>query len=452
MNFRLGLILAGSAMVFVTTSVEAQEPLDNKYTGLASISLEAARTAMLPIEAAAAYQKALDLALDGIAELPMNSQSHFQAARAYIGLGRYTEADASFSRTEELWPDYLEETLLFRESGWVDMYNEALELREVDEQAALDLFIKANIVLKNRPEAYLSIASILAGRSEYQEAIDAYEEVVRTIDLPATRDREEETLANWADFRTMALLNIGQLYLATDRPEEAAEAYEAVLEADPDNEQARGSLAIAIAAGGEGEAALGMYEAILADTLSSEYDYYNAGVGFYQAEVWERAAVAFRLVIDGNPMQRDALQNMAQSMVLAGQYEELLPFSKQLLEMDPQNEVAFRFHARALVETGKSDEGVALMETMAELPFLVDNLRLTAIGTTDTRIDGLVVNKTLEVGVSVTLRFHFFDREGTDLGTKDVDVTTGAVDVAMAFQVQFTSGQSAGGYSYEVVG
>ncbi|MCH7565922.1 MAG: tetratricopeptide repeat protein [Gemmatimonadetes bacterium] len=452
MNFRLGLILAGSAMVFVSTSVEAQEPLDNKYTGLASISLEAARTAMLPIEAAAAYQKALDLALDGIAELPMNSQSHLQAARAYMGLGRYTEADASFSRTEELWPDYLEETLLFRESGWVDAYNEALELREVDEQAALDLFIKANIVLKDRPEAYLSIASILAGRSEYQEAIDAYEEVVRSIDLPATRDREEETLANWADFRTMALLNIGQLYLGTDRPEEAAEAYQAVLDADPDNGRARGSLAIAVAAGGEGEAALGMYEKILADTLSSEYDFYNAGVGFYQAEVWDRAAVAFRLVVDSNPMHRDALQNMAQSMLLAGQYEELLPFSKQLLEMDPQNEVAFRFHARALVETGKSDEGVALMETMAELPFLVDNLRLTAIGTTDTRIDGLVVNKTLEEGVSVTLRFHFFDREGTDLGTKDVDVTTGAVDVAMAFQVQFSSDQPAGGYSYEVVG
>lgn len=451
MNFRLGLILAGSAVLCAATSVEAQEPEDNKFTGLASISLEIARTAMLPIDATVAYQKALDLALDGIRALPMNSQSHFQAARAYMGLGRYAEADSSFSKAEELWPEYLDETLLHRENGWVEAYNEALELADVDEQAALDLFLKANILYQDRPETYLSIASILAGRAEYQEAIDAYKEVVRTIDQPTTRDREEETLTTWVTFRTTALLNIGQLYLGTDQPEEAAVAYQAVLDADPDNDQAKSNLAIALAAGGEGDAALDLYEQILVDTASSEYDYYNAGVGFYRAEVWDRAAVAFRGVVDRNPMHRDALQNMAQSMVLAQQYEELLPFSKKLLEMDPQNEFAFRFHARALVETGSTDEAVALMVEMEELTFLVDNLRIISIGSTGARVEGVLVNKALEEGVSVKLRFHFFDRMGTDLGTKDIEVGTGGADVAMEFRVEFSSDQSVGGYSYEVV-
>ena len=339
----------------------------------------------------------------------------------------------------------------YRENGWVQAYNEALEIRELDEQAALGLFIKANLVYKDRPETYVSIASILAGRAEYEGAIDAYESVLRTIDQPTTRDREEETLARWANFRTVALLNLGQLYLGTDRPEEAAAAFQAVLDADPDNEQAKGNLATALAQGGEGDAALEMYEQILEDTAASEYDYYSAGVGFYQAEIWDRAGVALRRVIDRNSMHRDALQNMAQSMVLAGKYEELLPFSKQLLEMDPQNESAFRFHARALVETGSSNEGVTLMEEMEELTFLVDNLRIIAVGSTDARIEGVVVNRTLDEGVRVKLRFHFFDRDGTDLGTKDVEVATGGADVAMAFRIEFSSDTSVGGYSYEVV-
>lgn len=451
MNFRLGLILAGSTVLFATTSVEAQEPVDNSFTALASVNLEAARTALLPTDAAISYQKALDLALDGIAAAPTNSRSHFQAARAYMGLGRYAEADTSYSKAEELWPDYLEETLLYRENGWVEMYNQGLDITDVDEQAALDLFLKANVVYRGRPETYLSIASILAGRAEYQEAIDAYREVIRTIDMPTTRERDEETLTRWVNFRAMALLNLGQLYLGTDRPEEAAEAYQAVLDRDPNNEQAKGNLAIALASGTEGDAALEMYEEILVDTSASEYDYYNAGVGFYKAEIWDRAVVAFRGVIDRNPMHRDALQNMAQSMVLARQYEELLPFSKRLLEMDPQNEFAFRFHARALVETGSSNEAVTLMEEMEELSFLVDDLRLVALGNTGARIEGILVNKTLEEGASVKLRFHFFGRDGSELGTKDVNVDTGEADVAMAFRVEFSGDQSIGGYSYEVV-
>ena len=85
MNFRLGLILVGLGTFFVTTSVEAQEPVDNRFTALASANLENARAALDPIEAEAAFQKALGLALNGIQSDPLNSQSHFQAARAYMG-------------------------------------------------------------------------------------------------------------------------------------------------------------------------------------------------------------------------------------------------------------------------------------------------------------------------------------------------------------------------------
>ena len=133
MNFRSGLILVGLATFFTLASVEAQEPVDNSYTALAQANLEQARSAQDSTVAATTYQRALDLSLDGIAADTMNSQSYFLAARAYMGLGRYVEADEAFSKAEELWPEYVEETMLHRESGWVDTYNQGLEFTASDE-------------------------------------------------------------------------------------------------------------------------------------------------------------------------------------------------------------------------------------------------------------------------------------------------------------------------------
>lgn len=451
MNFRLGFILAGIATLCATASAGAQEPVNNRFTALAMASLEQARAAMDSSVAVTAYQRVVDLSLDGVLADPRNSQSHFHLGIAYMGLGLYVEADESFSKAEEMWPDYLEETAVYRENGWAMAYNEGLTLMDSDDRGALAKFDMAHILFRDRPESYMNVAAIKSNGDDFEGAIDAYENVLRTVAQPQITDRDEETLARWAGFRVTALLNTGSLYLATDRAAEAAEVYQAVLDTDPENELATSNLAIALAAAGEGDAALGMYQEILDDPEASEYDFYNAGVGFYQAEVWDKAAAAFKEVVVRNPMHRDALQNMAQSMLLAAQYEEMLPYSKQLLEMDPQNDFAFRFHARALVETGSSDEGVRLMEEMAELTFVVDNLRLRAMGSTGARVEGVVVNKTLEEGAEVKLRFHFFDRTGTDLGTGDVEVATGGVDVAMAFQVEFSSDQEIGGYSYEVI-
>ena len=451
MDFRSRLILVGVATLFTTASVDAQQPVDNSFTGLALVSLEQARSAGDSVTEAEAYGRALGMALDGIRSDPENSQSHAQAGQAYIGLGRYEEAVTAFDTAVELWPDYLNETMSYRENGWVNSYNKAIEYLDSDEDMALALMTKANVLIQERPEAYLSIGSILSNKGDTEGALESFMEVVRAVEQPPRREREEEVLTRWATYRTTALLNIGNLYLNLDRPADAIDAYQTVLDTDPDHPQATSNMAIALAMGGEGAAALSMYEEMMENPASSEFDFFNAGVGFYQAEVWDRAAVAFMGVIERNPMQRDALQNMSQSLLSSKQYEALLPYSSQLLEMDPQNDYAFRLHAQALVQTGSTDEAVALMEEMETLTFLVDNLRIVPMGDTGARVEGVVVNKTLEEGASVSLRFHFFDRTGAEVGTGDVEVVTGGVDVAMAFQLEHSSEAGVGGYSYEVI-
>lgn len=454
MTLRMGLILAGFTALLVTAPISAQEPpRNNSYTALAAAHLQEAQAAVGDdVAAAAAYERALGLSTDGIQSDPTNPQSHFHAGLALVGLGRYLEADSAFTRAEELWPEYLEETVLYRENGWIMAYNEGIGLMGTDDDRALALFMQANTIFDGRPEAFMNTAATLSNREDYEGALQAYEDVRRTLDMPQTRERDEETVARWLTYRTTSMLNTGQLLLATDRADSAAAIYRTILDEEPDNERATSNLAIALAQSGEGDSALTIYEDILADTASSEYDFYNAGVGFYQAESWEKASIAFREVMDRNSMHRDALQNLSQSMVLAAEYEAMLPYSEKLLAMDPHNEFAYRFHARALAETGSTNEAVTLMEDMEALPFFVDNLRIRQMGDTGARVDGVLVNNTLEEGVSIKFLFHFFNRAGTELGTNEVEVNAGPADMALSFELDFRGEEEVSGYSYEVVG
>ena len=78
----------------------------------------------------------------------------------------------------------------------------------------------------------------------------------------------------------------------------------------------------------------------------------------------------------------------------------------------------------------------------------VDDLRVGIVVST---YNDFVTNKLLEEGSSVTLRFHFYDDGGVELGTQDVSVPAPPVDVAQQFQLSIDTDRAVMGYSYEVV-
>ena len=99
------------------------------------------------------------------------------------------------------------------------------------------------------------------------------------------------------------------------RPEDAITAYEALLERDPENIQAQGSLALALAAAGQGTDALTIFDEILGREDAAPLDYYNAAVSLYQVERFEQAVVGFEKALERAPIYRDALQNLRKPSV-----------------------------------------------------------------------------------------------------------------------------------------
>ena len=271
------------------------------------------------------------------------------------------------------------------------------------------------------------------------------------MESPDADPGDEATRVAWdTNLWTMAYTNLGRVLQMAERTEEAITVYQALLERYPDNGEARSSLAVMLAASGQGDDALAIFDQILESENGTPLDYYNAGVSLYQAEVFEKAVIGFEKALERVPMYRDALQNLVQSLNTMEAWEAQIPYSERLLELDPHNEFVYQLHIRALVQAGRQADGVALLEIMQALPFITDNILLQPMAA-GASVSGVAVNKTLPPGTSVTLRFTFYDNVGNPLGTEDTEVTISDPDVAHQFQVSFEADQEVMGYGYEFV-
>ena len=456
---RAGLFLVAIAALLAPSRAVAQDaenaPRMESRNALVAIKLQKVQGLEDELLAAEAYREALADIYKAIDADAGNPTGYLHLGVARLGLGEFLAADSAFDKAEALYPDYFDEeggTGVFRENGWIDAYNEGIAALDAgDSDGAIEYFGIANTIFDRRPEAYLNLGATLANSGQPEASVDAWRDAIAVIDSPDSRPRDEETRQNWADeFRPMALTNLAKILATNDRAEEAVAIYREILEKDPDNDRARSGLAIALGQSGQAEDALSIYDEILESDDASALDYFNAGVILYGAEAYDRATIAFEKVLERAPMYRDALQNLVQTMALTEAYEAQLPYSQKLMDMDGRNYLAYQMHLRALSQLGRTEEVSPLLAKMQAMTFLVDDLQLQPRGDGG-RVLGTVTNKLLDEGASVTLRFHFFDDQGTELGTKEVAVPVPPVDVAQRFQVTIDTERAVMGYSYEVV-
>jgi tetratricopeptide (TPR) repeat protein len=402
-----------------------------------------------------ADQTALEAVYDAIEDDPGNPAVYLHLGWAHIGLREYAAADSAFDKAEEIYPEYFDEddgTGPFREDAWIEAYNDAVGRADAgDREGAVMFFRLANDLYDLRPEAYLNLGTHLYNLGDAEGSIEAWEDALRVIGSPDSRPQDDEARELWEQqYWVTAQTNLAQLLGTVGRADEAVGVYEAMLERDPNNTRLQGELAFAMAESGQGEDALSVYDAILETDDGSVLDYFNAGITLYQSESFDKAAIAFEKVITRAPMYRDALQNLAEALRLTGRLEDQIPHSARLLEIDPNNDRALQMHVRALVQLGREDEAREYLARLQDLAFIVDNLELQP-RSDGGRVVGVVVNNTLTVGESVTLRFTFYDGEGTPLGTADAEVPLSDPDVAMQFDVSFDAETIVLGYSYEVM-
>ena len=447
------LILAAGAALMPHFAEAQQEPRVSRYTALSALALQEAQgeeDATLRLEA---FREALEVIYDGLTNEDDNPEAYLHLGIVQTGLANYLAADSAFDHAEALYPAYMDEefgTTAHRFNAWLEAYNDAAaRIDAQDPEGAVEIFNLANVVFDQRPEAYLNIGSQSAGLGDLDASIEAWRGAIAVIESPDADAGDEQTREQWdTEFWVMAHTNLGRVLQMAERSGEAVTVYEALLERFPDDAEARSSLAVVLAASGQAENALAIFDEILGREDGAPLDYFNAGVSLYTADQLDQAVIGFEKAIQRVTMYRDALQNLAQTLYLLESPEAQIPYSERLLELDPHNEYGYQMHVRALIQAGRQADAVAALNIMQELPFVTDNLQLQPMSN-GTSIAGIAINKTLPPGTSITLRFTFYDNDGNPLGTEDTEITLSDPEVAQQFQVSFEADQQVLGYGYE---
>ena len=388
-----------------------------------------------------------------------NPLAFLQKGQAHMFRREYVEADLAFDRAEELYPDYFTEAGMgpvstgeARNGAWTMAFQEGAEfLAQQDFSSAAEYFQLANELYSRRPEAFMNLAVAMQSTGDIDGSIQAWYDAVGVMENPEFTPEDPEDVAQWNSYLPMSRGNLGSLLSSIpERAEEAIDILQAVVEEDPSNSNAQGTLAMLLARSGEGADAMAIFDIILADEEGSWQDYYNAGITLYQAEDWDRSALAFQKLLVRAPMYRDAMDYRVWSLFQSEQYAEQIEVSAALLEIDPNNETILRFHYQALSQEGRGEEAQPTLDKLLGLQFAMDALTL-APAQEGGSVSGYLINKAVDPGTDIKLLFTYYDASGAAIGTTDIEIEAPDLEGETTFSASFEADVPVLGYSYEVV-
>ncbi|HUF76640.1 MAG TPA: tetratricopeptide repeat protein [Longimicrobiales bacterium] len=394
--------------------------------------------------------RALELALEGIAEFPENPIHYYLAGVAHARLAQYEPADSMFDVAQRMYPAYELDIEPEREAAWGQAFNDGLEAYElgyVDE--TVRIWTGATRIYDLRPEAHRNLASLLASEALYDEAIEVYRDALAGLDRrPATRLLLPEDLEAREESRLGIEESLSELLLATSRFAEAEPLLRRRLERDPDDVELRAQLAAALAGMGRHDEARDLYASLLSAENLELTQIFSLGIGLFRSGQYTEAAEAFQRVTELQPESRDAWFNYANSLFAAGAWEDLTAAGARLIELDPLGENSRLMTARARLELGDREGALEYLDQVDRSPVYIEGLQMQRSEGSIT-IFGRVVGNAAQAGSPVGLRFTFFGDGGVALGTETVQVLAPTDGEEATFEVAFS--QTALAYRYEAI-
>ena len=394
--------------------------------------------------------RALELALEGVAADTANPIHYFLAGTAYARLGRYAEADRMLSTAERIYPAYELDVEPERAAAWAAAFNLGVEAYDRgDTDGAIAAWSDAASMYDLRPEAHHNLGSLLAAEGRFDEAIGAYQGALEGLaDAPATRPLSPSEVLD----RGEAGARIGEalvpLLLARERYGEAEPLLRGQLQSDPEDVRVRSDLAAALTGLGRDQEARAIYATLLSESDLQAMQLFNLGVALFRAAEFTSAAEAFGRLTTLQPESRDAWYNYANSLLAAQDWSSLATAGSRLVELDPLGESSWLITARAHLEVGDREAALLGLERAEAAPVYVEGLRMRTSGT-GTTVEGRIAGNVAESGTPVHLSFTFFADDGAPMDTRRLTVTAPAPGESVSFDVSLDA--RAASYRYALV-
>lgn len=389
------------------------------------------------------------------------------SARAAVGLTTdptgvidlFAAADSAWTVVESSSPACVALGHQWRQQKpWLAVTNAAINALNAGKLDSAEIFAKRALVLdRNAPYAYSVLGSVAKAKKDYTVAAEYWNKTLAAAGTDTMfNDVRERTLLDIATATTVradAATGAAKRTLAR----EAATAWTGLLAKSTDEITTTAALQhlprLYIAAGDS--ISIGkIYAPMVADPAKyGEQALMQAGVVASQFKRPEDAARFFAAVVERNPYQRDALNNLAASYIFLSQYDKVFPLVTRLTALDPNNPENWMLNAYSyagllkntkpgklnkqytdslVYYSGKADK-MGMKITFAEFSRSADA----------TTLAGQIENKTAAVK-TYPLSVEFLDSSGQILFTETVSVGPVAAKGAKEFRIKSAKGGVAG--------
>jgi tetratricopeptide (TPR) repeat protein len=356
-----------------------------------------------------------------------NPAAWYYLGRIYLQQGDIAGADTAFTKAEALAPACKQEISAVRYLGWVPLVNAGITFtKQQQNDSALALYRQANTIYRDKPQAYLAAAVIMANNKMDDSAI-----------VYLQKAAEIAGAANMTEERNQATFNLAAVLQRAGRNDEAAAALERYLEWKPKDIEAKKALASLYRATGKTEKAKALEQEILATPGAGQgagvaavrtEDINNIGVNLYNEKKYAEAAAAFEKALAAEPYNRDALSNLTNTYLALKNGPKLLVTADRLVAIEPLNETSLKLQAEGNKQSKKIDSAVKIAEKVLALPVNVEvtnfttnangaKLAATATGRQPQTPAGKAI-----APAPVTLVFEFLNQQGTPVATQEAQL------------------------------
>lgn len=301
------------------------------------------------------YEETIEVLEENKDKYPDDPELFYYLGRAYGGVANWEKAGENFNKALELQPDrdLVKDIDKWRDYYWSQFVRDAQAL--LDQQrydVAIDKFRIANTINPDRKESQANMGVAMLNHAQaFQEAQPpqpdsarfyfdgAIESLKKAIEL----DPENEQF----------IKNLAQAYILADRYEEAIDVYEAYLEENPFDSGAKKRLITVYMSMQDFERASELYTELFEDSGAeiTAADYFNAGSCYYQmwveetrddaegeeqsaaaVEYLEKAAEAYNYVLDDNPADCEAGEQLYYTYINLDNWEQVVETIETMLD------------------------------------------------------------------------------------------------------------------------
>jgi tetratricopeptide (TPR) repeat protein len=437
----LTLVVPLTAQESPSVSSEVLSSLDTRYTPPAcelkggDFRVSSGATYLSSATNQADPQKRVTLVASGERVILDAIQNYGQGkvAASWYYLGRLSlwkadlvGADSALTKAAQMAPGCQEDISKHRYRVWAGLMGAAAKERKAEHNdAALELYRSANVIYRDSPLAYESMAEVFNSQGKNDSSLAYFG---RAAEVPVKGGD-----ANATEVRNQAGFNYGVLLINANRALEAASAFERYLGWVPGDNTAKKALAAAYRASGQPAKAQAIEAELVATAaaapaggdLSAE-DLFDLGNRQFSDKNYKAAAETFGKLLEKRPRYRDALFNQANAYLALEDGAGLARAARTMLELEPLNEYDYSLLAKGLQLLKDQNGLVSALEQKEALPVSLEvksfrrgkdgaSVQLALTGRQPKDMSGKPLTVTVP---SVT--FEFMDATGKVVGTADV--------------------------------